>query len=276
MERVRPHRIDSDDGKSVCSVELECRPVTDRVRSSRKRIMARRRRALIVALTVAASGLAVIVVLGFVAARVIHARENVDVYMIGSGVDHLEEGAVVAMGMEPIGRVCDVGIRDGEHEAHLEIKREYAEQIPSTSQFGVESLNHWMPGNLGVRVDPRGATSAEPIREDDRVRASNKFLPPEIPPRFYLLLLGAAFVIAGTIALALFLYKLVSKIAMLIALAVGLLILVAAYQYFNGQITAPETPVEWRQAGVFAPNSWWETYPAGSDRPLSESRSSST
>ncbi|MFC1596999.1 hypothetical protein ACFL5Q_03540 [Planctomycetota bacterium] len=247
--------------------------MTDTVRPSRQRIIARRRRALIVALTVAASGLAVIVVLGFVATRVIHARENVDVYMFGSGVDHLEEGAVVAMGVEPIGRVCDVRIRDGEHEAHLAIKREYAEQIPSTSEFQVESLNHWMPGNLGVRVDPRGPTSAEPIRDDDRVQASNNFLPPEIPPKFYILLLGAALVVGATIALALFLYKLVSKIAMLVVLAIGLLFLIAAYQHFNGQITAPETPAEWRQAGVFAPDSSWETYPAGRDRLLSKLRS---
>lgn len=190
----------------------------------------------------------ILVILGIVIGRVIEARQNVDVYLHGPGVVDLPEGALVATGVQPVGEVRSKEDRDGKLTAHLVINREYARQIPQGSSFRVESLNKWMPGRLGVRVyaetSPPGA---EPIADGAVVQASSHFLPPQIPPRFYLLILGAMLLIAFTIAVAAALYKMFNRVSMFVALAIGMLVLIAAYLYFGGQIAAPDPPEVWQQ-----------------------------
>ena len=222
------------------------------MRPARSRVLARRRRVLMVGGSVAVAGAALLVILGFLTARWIDARGNVRIYLHGPGVNELQEGALVAVDVESVGQVREVEQRDGKLVARLAIVRARAEQIPATSTFRVESLNHWKPGNVGVRVYvPDSAAGAEAIRDDALVRASDQFLPPSIPPRFYLLVFGALLMIAITVAIAVAVYKLVSRVATLIVVALGALILIGAYQYFDGQITPPQPPAEWLQTQVF-------------------------
>ncbi len=224
--------------------------MADTLRPARQRVLARRRRTAILAGAVLVVVLAGVIVLGFVTAYLVDATGNVNVYLFGSGVDKLAEGAVVAMDVLPVGSVREVGPRDGKLAAQLAIRRAYAEQIPQrASRFRVESLNEWTPGNLGVRVYvSEDVAGAQPIRDGDFVEAENQFLPPIIPPKFYLLVFLGLLMIAVVIAIAMVAYKWVSRLVTLIVVVAGILLLVLGYQYFDNKITPPQAPVEWRQA----------------------------
>jgi hypothetical protein len=212
-------------------------------RPLRKKVLARRRRTLAISISVVVLALGSVIVLGIVTAKWLDARETMHVYLQGSGVDRLQPGSRVALGVQEIGQVATVELREGAHTAHLVMKRDLAGELPGTSAFQVESLNHWMPGNLGVRVYlPKAAGGAEPLADDVTILAQERFLPPETPVRFYYLIAVAVLVVAVTIAIAVVAARWINRLATLAILACGILALLAVYAHFSGQITAPELP----------------------------------
>jgi len=215
--------------------------MTEKIRPGRDRVIARRRWSLTIAAIVAVVGSILFLSFGVLAGRWIESRENLHLSLHGAGVDRLQPGDRVVVAVEPVGHVQEVRADGNRAEARLVLKRRQAERIPWESEFRVESLNDWMPGNLGVRIRvPESRGGLEPLRDGAALRATDSFLPPEIPVRFYYLIGAAMLVVAITAGLALAIYRAVCKLtAALIVVAAGALVLVAGYYYFSTLITEP-------------------------------------
>jgi hypothetical protein len=223
-------------------------------RPLRRKVRARRRKSLVIAAATAIAVLAAVVVLGFVGTRWVESRENLHVYLRGSGVEHLNAGDRIAIDVMEVGQIHAVDRNQGIVTAHLVIKRSRAGEIPNTSVFQVEPLNRWVPGNVGVRIYPSNANGhTEPIRDQMVLQASDRYLPPEIPAGFIYLAAGGLLAMAVAAGVAVAVYRLVSKLATLFVVVIAGLILFLAYWYFSMQITAPDPPdeVSLMGSGVF-------------------------
>lgn len=188
--------------------------------------------------------MAVLIGLSWLAAGLLGLTGDVDVYLQGNYVDQLDEGAPVAVGTIPIGRVTEVSLREGRPTARLQLDRQHTAGISADSRFSVESLNDWMPGNVGVRVYPPAQPGDAPqIKQGASVEAINHaFAPPHVPPKFFLLVGLGLVVLIVVGVLAVVLYRWVSALSTLIAVALGIAILLFGYLYFQNNITSPQPP----------------------------------
>ncbi len=166
-------------------------------------------------------------------AKLTHRMSGLDVFVRGHGVSELQPGARVVLDSQEVGRVIGSEIRGGQRFAHVRIDGKYARQIPRESQFEVDSLNEWMPGNLGIRLRcPTSPTSSDVLGTGTEVDAVERILPPAIPPRFYLLVGACCVVVVLLIALA----RLVRAGLIIV---VGIAVIVAVLAHLNGMITVP-------------------------------------
>jgi hypothetical protein len=157
---------------------------------------------------------------------------NVHVDLHGAGVAELQPGARVVMGSIPVGEVVGREIRDGVPVAEVAVHGRHARQIPQSSRFEVDSLNQWMPGNLGVRIrGPKRPSDEPPLADGAEIETVDRALPPAVPERFYLLV-GLS--VAAVLVLAL-LARFLRSLAILL---VGIAVLAAVLVYLSGTIAA--------------------------------------
>lgn len=182
-------------------------------------------------------GLGVAVMLFYAVRGLGSMRGDVSVRLQGQGVDQLKAGALVVVGTQPVGKVARIEILDSAPLAALEIERKQADRIPASSRFAVESLNDWIPGNIGVRISPPATSGGDkPIQDGALIHTPDRFLPLEIPPKFYLLI-GAFVVIVAVIIVIVGLLRDWIRGSILI-LFTGIALFVV-YRYLNGIISAP-------------------------------------
>lgn len=162
-------------------------------------------------------------------------QSDLKVQLHGPNVDRLDVGVPVVLGTQRIGQVTRVASLDGRLVADLQLERAYAAQLPADSQFSVESLNDWLPGNIGVRIHlPEVKTPFAPLRDGATIRASELVLLAEVPPRFGILVLAGIVVLIVAIVISGLLRDWLRRaITMLVAVA----ILWGAYLYFSGVIS---------------------------------------
>lgn len=130
-------------------------------------------------------------------------QSDYHVRLHGPGVDHLEVGAPVALGIQRIGQVTSVETHEGRITADLTIRRTHAMELPTETVFMVASLNDWLPGNVGVRVFvPETGHSFERLADGSLIHTPEQLLPIEIPPRFYLLIAVAVGLIIVVLVIA--------------------------------------------------------------------------
>lgn len=166
------------------------------------------------------------------AARWFGSAGDVRVYLRGPGVGELAVGAPVAIGSVQVGRVAGFDLRDGRQVADLRIERRYRRQVSAASRFQVCSLNHWVPGNLGVRVGPPAAGGNRGELVDGAViQAADAVLPAEIPPRFYLLVAGSVLAMAVVVIVG----KVLRSVATIVA---GAAVILAVIAHLTGAISA--------------------------------------
>jgi hypothetical protein len=160
---------------------------------------------------------------------------DLKVHLHGPNVDRLNVGVPVVLGTQRVGQVIRVASLDGRLVADLQLERAYAVQLPVDSQFSVESLNDWLPGNIGVRVHlPEAKTPFAPLRDGATIQAAELVLLAEVPPRFGILVLAAIVVLIVAIVIAGLLRDWIRRaITMLVAVA----IIWGAYLYFSGVIS---------------------------------------
>ena len=164
-------------------------------------------------------------------------RGDVAIRLQGQGVDQLQAGALVVVGTQKVGKVARIEIRNSAPIADLEIERKQAVRIPGSSRFAVESLNDWIPGNVGVRIyRPETTGSDEPIVDGALVRTPDRFLPLEIPPKFYLLIAASVAIIVIIIVIVGLLRNWIRGGILILVTAI---VLIAAYSYLNGLISPP-------------------------------------
>lgn len=162
---------------------------------------------------------------------------DLHVYLEGNHVDQLQPGARVVIGSLAVGEVSEVETRDGAAVARLRIDGEQASQIATSARFQVDSLNHWMPGNTGVRVYPAAAEpNQRKLAAGDRLVASEKTLPPMVPIRFYGLVAGCALVLAATMVVA---KQFAKWLISLTVIATGMLVIAAVVLYLGNVVTLP-------------------------------------
>lgn len=226
-------------------------------RPARQKVLARRQRVLTLSIAVVVIALTLVMFTGFLATYWLGKRGELDIYLYGKGVDCLEEGAMIVLDIQPVGQVRAIEMQGTRQTAHLVIDQEMSTQIRAGSIFRVESLNDWMPGNVGVRVyAPKDSAQSPPVEDDTVVQASDMFLPPEIPPKFYLLVVGALVVVSVTVALGVAAYRVFHQIGMAIGVfLIGLLVLSIAYQYFSGRISVPGLPTDLIPVSTAPPDS---------------------
>jgi len=156
---------------------------------------------------------------------------DVDLYLHGPGVDSLAKEALVVLGQQQIGRVVAIEVREGRLTAHMKLNRAAVEGMPGSSEFAIVSLNAWMPGNIGVRVQvPETGGTAMPIRTGAVIRATDSPLPRSIPPGFWLVLGGCVVVMGVASAFTKLLNTWLVVLSALAALA-------AVLSYLNIQIS---------------------------------------
>ena len=126
---------------------------------------------------------------------------RVEIHLQGPGVEALDEGALVVLGRQEIGRVSDVVLREGQPTARLLIDGDVARELPRDSSFTVASLNQWLPGNLGVVVKPTTQSRTSQSMQHGAVyRTDSSPLPRSLPMGFYwLAAAGAVVLIVATI-----------------------------------------------------------------------------
>jgi len=162
--------------------------------------------------------------------RVTLGPRDVHVQLSGCGVSQLKPGAFVVLGTTVVGEVTKCDNYAGVTE--LRIDKDYAAQVPCSSQFEVDSLNTWMPGNLGVRIRAPMVTNERAIADGARIQAVERVLPAVVPERFYWLIASCAGGLIVLIVLARVLRSL-----LLFALGCGAILAVAFY--LHGTITPP-------------------------------------
>ena len=91
---------------------------------------------------------------------------DVRIELQGSGVSILKPGAGVIFGSTEVGQVEKVAESAGGSLAVVRLNKDFVATIPQASQFEVDSLNDWLPGNVGVRVFP---ASTERNRRSSKV-----------------------------------------------------------------------------------------------------------
>ena len=160
--------------------------------------------------------------------RVTLGPRDVHVRLSGCGVSQLRLGALVVLGTTVVGEVtkCD----DLAGVVELRIDKDHAAQVPRSSQFEVDSLNAWMPGNVGVRIRAPIVVEDREIAEGARVQAVELVLPAVVPQRFYWLVASCAGVIVLLVVLA-------RVLRSLLLLALGSGAILAVLFYFHGTIT---------------------------------------
>ena len=188
-------------------------------------------------LLIALAACALLAVLWQVVRRLPGGRSSHDVHVVlhGDGVSELGLGDRVVLGSVQVGEVEEATVRDGAVLAELRIDGEYAEEIPESSRFEVDSLNQWVPGNLGVRIRPgRAQTDAPSLVDGAKIEAAKRTLPPTVPERFYLLVaLGV-----GAIVVLVICARVLRSIAWMVIVA-GALILLAVFLHLGGTIVGP-------------------------------------
>lgn len=218
----------------------------------RRRIRSRRRMSLIVVGSLAGCAVLALAIL-LIVSGMIPIQGDFDVYLTGPGIQKLSAGSPVAMGLQEVGHIKRIENREGVPVAHVVIQREIAEQLPQDSKFAVESFNEWIPGNLGVRVyKPSTPGSSSPIEDESTFETNNEILPPDLPPKFYLLVVVGLLAIAVVLGLACAIYKTIKNLfSAAIILAIGAAILLAVYIHLNGSITAPDPPFQMNPTQIY-------------------------
>jgi len=188
-------------------------------------------------LLIAIAGFALLSVLWQAVRRLPGGRSSGDVHVVlcGDGVSELRPGDRVVLGSVQVGEVEQTSLRDGEVLAELRIDGKHAAEIPESSRFEVDSLNQWVPGNLGVRIRSDPARADRPSLVDGaEIEAAKRTLPPTVPERFYpLVALGV-----GAIVVLVICARVLRSIAWMVIVA-GVLILLAALVHLGGTIVGP-------------------------------------
>ena len=156
------------------------------------------------------------------------------IYLRGSGVSELEIRDRVVLGTVQIGEVVEKGVWQGKPIVKLWIDRRYAGQLDVNSQFEVDSLNQWMPGNHGVRIRATEVSGQHPFLADDSViTARERTLPSGIPENFYLVVGVSCVALAVVIAVARILRS-------LLLLLIGVLTLIAVIIFLARAVNLPK------------------------------------
>lgn len=158
--------------------------------------------------------------------------QDVRIELHGPGVGQLKPGALVVLGSTEVGQVERVGELGGEATALMRVDKDFVSQISRTSRFEVDSLNDWLPGNVGVRVYPDMAEIDSPLVDGARVRTSPRTTPPWAPWGFYVLVATTVLLLAGAMVVA----WLMRRVIVLIVFA-G--IMAGIILYLNGIISPP-------------------------------------
>lgn len=195
-------------------------------------------------------GLGVVIVLLLVVPVLWNAAKSavsrdIHVYLRGCGVEELQPGHRVVIGTVPVGEVMGIDLRDGVQMAELRLDGKYVGQVAAGSRFEVDSLNQWMPGNLGIRVYPTGQKEGvQPLENRAVIQAVPRTLPPAIPKRFY------AVVAVSVVAIALLL-AIAKALQRWLILLIGLAIMAAGLIYLSRMVTLPSSlpkPPQWSAA----------------------------
>lgn len=167
--------------------------------------------------------------------------------LTGSNVSELEKDAAVMLDGVQVGKVVSVGLDGGEATAMLTIDGQYVDQIPKGSRFEVDSLNNWLPGNVGVKVVPpaekrlalgtdsqKHANQLSDIAENYRSeRAVERVLPAKTPPGTFIAI--AIMLLASAIFFGLVLN--VARTAWFWNMLIAATILVVVYFVASGRLT---------------------------------------
>lgn len=144
----------------------------------------------------------------------------------GPGVEDLEvEARVVASGQE-VGQVTGFRFEGSEQVAVMHMSNELRGQLGKGTRFVVASVNKWVPGNVGVILDP-----VEPVNSDDRIESGDKVrlekvVVAGIPPSAWL---GLGLIV-GVCIVTFVLFAIIKKLVV-IALGIGGLVLLVSYFY---------------------------------------------
>ncbi|HHZ96498.1 MAG TPA: hypothetical protein EYN67_13325 [Flavobacteriales bacterium] len=154
---------------------------------------------------------------------------------IGDGISMLEIGSKVVVNGHAIGSVCDFSFSSGADSAVLELDEKLRNQLGKGSQFIVTSLNRWIPGNVGVVIDPVSPTSASDVIESgDSVLLVQPILS-EVPLNGWL---AVALFCVSTVLLVI-LFRILKK---LIVLVLGCALLAYLAYHFNYSIDLQHLP----------------------------------
>lgn len=158
--------------------------------------------------------------------------QDVRVELLGSGVGLLKPGARVVLGSTEVGQVEQVGESGGEATALVRVEKDFVSQISQSSGFEVDSLNDWLPGNVGVRVRPALSETRSPLVDGTRVRVAPRALPPWAPWGFYVVIAASVVVLAGVVVVAWMMRRAILLIVFA-AIFAGIML------YLNGIISPP-------------------------------------
>jgi hypothetical protein len=150
----------------------------------------------------------------------------------GCGVPMLSNGARVVLGTRQIGEVERVDDDHGEKLARLRIDHRHAEQLPANAEFEVDSLNEWLPGNVGIRVRSRAGSEGPRLAEGAGVTAVDRILPPVVPWKFYPL-------VGACLLAVMVLYRLAVRLEKILVFLIGVAVIVAGLMYLNGVVSPP-------------------------------------
>ena len=140
----------------------------------------------------------------------------------GPGVAELEEGARVVLGQKAVGEVDEIELVGSQMVAVLSLDSELEGRLREGMRFKIGSTNRWLPGNVGIHIDPSGAHGPA-LRDGGEIPLDSALLP-DVPGRFLALLGIAALVLLGTCGL----FWLVKQVVVLL-LGLGVLLFVLGW-----------------------------------------------
>lgn len=144
----------------------------------------------------------------------------------GAAVSELDLNARVVVSGKEVGRVTEFRFVKSEQVAVMRMSEELRGQLGKGTRFIVASVNQWVPGNVGVILDPVAPLNSDGVIGSGERVLLEKAIVAGIPGSA---LLGLGLVV-GVCLVTLVLFKIIKKLVV-IALGVGGLILLVSYFY---------------------------------------------
>ena len=157
----------------------------------------------------------------------------------GDAVKDLDINARVVISGKEVGEVTEFRLVRGEEVAVLRMSDELRGQLGKRTRFIVASVNQWVPGNIGIILDPVASRNSDDTIKSGESVQLEKAIVAEMPSKAWM---GIGLVLGVCVATFL-LFKILKKL-IVFALGIGVLVLLVSYFYGSvdidlSQLTIP-------------------------------------